>query len=105
MRNIIISSSFSLFLIACSASLKPPGVFELEQAKIKYPAMDSLTLHMGYQNYVLKCSSCHSLYAPQKFSYDHWSEVYGEMAEEAKLDTVEYSSIRYYLLSLAPDSI
>ena len=84
---IIITVSFS-----CSSALYTPT--ESQQT-----ASASLSqLKEGRKLYVQKCSSCHTLYLPEKYSKQQWQQFVDEMQQKASIDNLEKEQILKYLL-------
>lgn len=57
-------------------------------------------LNKGYAIYTDKCTDCHGLKKPQKFSIDDWNTEYmPKMGRKAKLDSAEYVLVLHYILT------
>lgn len=98
MRIIIAIVLFMLStMVACSPQLLMPLSSDADRAQQRYPGIDSVALAQGRNFYILKCSSCHQLYKPEKFTLQQWENLFPEMEVEAKLTPAESESISRYL--------
>jgi cytochrome c5 len=55
-------------------------------------------LQAGRRLYIDKCSSCHALYLPQKYTSRDWHHWVNKMAPKAKVDSAEREKILNYVL-------
>jgi len=84
---------FGLFLglTSCTTQLYVPiagvGTIPLED------------LNQGRADYVKKCSSCHRLYVPTKYTNIQWMENLNEMQKKAKINDTEKELIYQYLIN------
>jgi cytochrome c5 len=78
-------------LIACTSALYLPSKENVaSNANIE-------ELQKGRALYVNKCSSCHSLYLPEKYNKAEWSKQVNKMAPKAKITDQEKELIQAYL--------
>jgi len=78
-------------VLACSTSLYIPG----ESPLISKETLSAL--QKGRAIYINKCSSCHTLYLPEKYSTSEWRFQTAKMAVKAKLTDHEEELILRYL--------
>jgi hypothetical protein len=55
------------------------------------------TLLAGKKLYANKCSSCHNLYLPTKYTYSEWQDIMIKMQKLAKIDDNHKLIITKYL--------
>ena len=80
-----------IVLFACKSALYIPTKETVgEQANLE-------TLKNGRTLYVNKCSSCHALYLPEKYSKKEWIKWVNNMAPKAKITDQEKELIQAYL--------
>ncbi len=78
-------------LVSCSSPLYAP-------TKDKMPATANIEeLKKGRQLYVSKCSSCHTLFLPEKYDRKHWTEAVSNMQQKAQISDDEKNLIIDYL--------
>jgi cytochrome c5 len=78
-------------LIACSSALYMPS-------KENVAANSNIEeLRKGRALYVSKCSSCHTLYLPEKYNKTEWAKWVDRMAPKAKITDQEKELIQAYL--------
>ena len=80
-----------ILLYACATALYVPVQSNTAQGS------DISRLRIGRRLYVDKCSSCHVLILPEKYSTDEWLYWVNDMAERSKLEEGESEMILYYL--------
>jgi mono/diheme cytochrome c family protein len=61
--------------------------------------MDSVSLRHGYELYINKCGSCHTLYRPTKFREEKWMKEVPNMGDSAHLTNAETETILRYVLT------
>ncbi len=77
-------------LIACNATLYVPSSSEpIEQNK----------LLAGRNLYVQKCSNCHNLFLPERFTDEKWNSKLDTMQVRAKINNNERELIYHYIIS------
>jgi cytochrome c5 len=92
-----------LFLAACAGSIPQITSDSLERARVQWPDATMAQLESGRQTYMLKCSGCHSLVAPQTKTATEWKRGLEEMKTRAKLSEEETDRIFQYLYANARD--
>jgi hypothetical protein len=55
------------------------------------------TLKKGRELYMNKCSSCHNLYLPTKYTNQKWLLIIGKMQKRAKIDSSQKDLIMKYI--------
>jgi len=100
MRRILVISGL-LFGIACAPQLKAPTALDAQRASYRWPHYSIKHLAEGHQLYIIKCSSCHSLYKPTDFTEEKWNKLYPEMSMEARLDSAQHHLILNYLVVMS----
>ena len=93
-----------LLLARCTALIIAPTEADAIRAQEHWPDATVTSLQEGHQLYKQKCSSCHYLYPPEKFSAEKWSKEVDHMKERANLTTAETESILRYLLTMCEES-
>lgn len=85
------SLSIAVVLIACKTVLylpmEGPGLTREEARE----------LSLGRAVYISKCSSCHTLYRPEKYSPAEWKSQVGRMSARSKLTSEEEARVVKYL--------
>lgn len=98
MRSKLIYSAFAILFVLlayqCSVALKMPTISDAQKSGI---SLDTLT--KGRDLYIRNCSSCHSLYLPEKFTASQWSKNVEEMKKPAKISDEQAKIILLYLTS------
>ncbi|MBI4929579.1 MAG: hypothetical protein HY841_02365 [Bacteroidetes bacterium] len=89
----------SLFLICCTPALIPPIETDVVVAKQKWSDASLSQLKEGYTLFKIKCSKCHYLYRPNKFSEEKWHKMIPIMGKKAKLDSLQTMLITKYILT------
>ncbi len=82
----------TLIFSACSTALYLPSDMD---AKASMIPLDSLM--KGRKLYINKCSSCHNLYLPEKYTTAGWDTLLPRMQERAKISNSEINIIKKYL--------
>ena len=90
-----------LLLAGCAGALPRPGDPDVAWAQHRWPDTDRNTLERGRLLYVRKCSGCHSLFPPARFSPAYWAEWLDDMADEAELDETERDLVARYVLTMS----
>ena len=79
-------------LVACKSALYIPVTENIA----KNANIDELV--KGRASYINKCSSCHSLYLPEKFTKEEWTKNVDKMAPKAKITNQEKKLILAYVI-------
>lgn len=77
-------------MISCNETLYIP---------ISNDTSEQSKLIAGRTLYVQKCSSCHNLYLPERFSDEKWDKKLDTMQVRAKIDNSERQLIYHYIIS------
>jgi mono/diheme cytochrome c family protein len=88
-----------LIFCCCSPSILLPTTADTAAANKRWAEADSVSLYHGYQLYVNKCGSCHTLHRPSKFTEDKWKKEVPEMGAKAHLTPAECEMILRYVLT------
>lgn len=86
-------------LVSCAGTVPEPTLTHAAWASQRWPDTKIQDLSAGRQLYVLKCSGCHSLHAPEKLSGQQWEKTVPEMMARARLTTEEATLIVRYLVT------
>src|ERR1035437_8196158 len=89
----------SLFLLCCSTTLMPPIETDVTVAKKHWSDASLPQLNEGHMLYINKCSHCHYLYRPDKYSDEKWNKMLSLMGKKAKLDSSEVALITKYIFT------
>ncbi len=84
-------------LAGCSASLPEPTESDLEQLQRYDPQLSIQSLRQSRTLYIQKCSGCHSLYLPERYSVTEWRGIMRTMGPKAKLNSNEDEKILKYV--------
>jgi cytochrome c5 len=90
-KKIAISLLVIVTLVACKSALYIP----VAENVTKNANIDELV--KGRASYIDKCSSCHSLYLPEKFTKEEWAKRVDKMAPKAKITDHEKQLILEYV--------
>ena len=90
-KKIAISLLVIVTLVACKSALYIP----VAENVTKNANIDELV--KGRASYIDKCSSCHSLYLPEKFTKEEWAKKVDKMAPKAKITNQEKQLILAYV--------
>ena len=97
----LLTLALLLSLCACAARLSPPTADDAKRGSSRWAGYGVKEISSGHRLYILKCSSCHSLYRPEAYSEKAWNDLFPEMAEEARLENDEGDLILKYLLVMS----
>ena len=93
----------AMLLAYCSSRIYIPSAQQITTSQKYFPEADSTFLSQGHSMYENKCSSCHFLYRPGKYTAKEWEHILPEMKEKAKLTDEEFRQIKIYLYSLSSE--
>ncbi len=97
---------FSALLTGCSSVIPTISESDVARAQSKWSDITLDQLRFDREMYILKCSGCHSLYKPNRYSENHWDSILVKMNIKAKLKKNESEQVkRYLMLFSAVDSI
>ncbi len=86
-------------LASCAGTVPAPGSAHVEYASRRWPGTRLQDLSAGRESYILKCSGCHSLHAPEELSARQWEKTVPEMMMRSRLTKEEADLILRYLES------
>jgi cytochrome c5 len=93
-----------LMIAACAGSIPFVSEGSLRRAQTQWPEMTTARLESGRATYVLKCSGCHSLVAPETKTAAEWKRGLDEMKTRAKLTEEETARVYEFLFAHAHDN-
>jgi cytochrome c len=90
-------------LTGCSAALPAPNAAHVARLRPSDPAVNLHDLERGRTLYVERCSACHTLKEPQRYSTDEWvaSMRKMEVEEGVVLEPTEARDIERYLVAMS----
>ena len=102
MKKTFVVIFISFVIAACSAKAFAPSENSMVTMQQKVPGITLEMAKEGYQLYSQKCSSCHRLYEPDKYSIAQWNEILSKMFSKAKItDSKRQSLIRDYVHAMS----
>lgn len=87
-------------LLSCSGSIPSPNKEQISWASQKWTGTSEETLLSGRQQYIVKCSGCHSLKIPMSYTEMQWDTIMQKMGPTAKLSSNEYQNIIKYVTTV-----
>lgn len=90
-----------LFIMSCASSVPEPTQQQVQWASDRWPGTAQKELSDGREMYIEKCSGCHSLKVPSKYTEEEWTPVFKKMSRKAKLTDAEYEKIWRYISTMA----
>jgi hypothetical protein len=99
------AAALVILIGSCSPALAPLSPQQAEWAAEKWPEMTVEQLDNARTMYVMRCSGCHSLYQPAKYSLEKWDRILDTMAPKAKLDGTEREMVRRYIVTAHENEI
>ncbi|GIX06167.1 MAG: hypothetical protein KatS3mg115_0570 [Candidatus Poribacteria bacterium] len=94
-RSSLRAGALAVVLFGCAAAL--PRVTPQDAQRVGV-ALERL--QAGRELYIAKCSGCHGLYPPQRYTDDEWAHWVEEMAPLARLRPVQKEQILLYLQAM-----
>jgi hypothetical protein len=97
-----VRSKITLILTAivaagCGAALPAPNALDARRIADRYPHATVADLELGRTLYSKRCSSCHQLFEPARFTGSRWQKELGQMRDRAGLKGDEERLILQYL--------
>jgi cytochrome c5 len=83
--------------VSCAAALPAPNALDARRIADRYPHATVADLELGRSLYSKRCSSCHVLFEPARFSGARWQKELGQMRDRAGLKGDEERLILQYL--------
>ncbi len=90
-----------LMVAACAGSIPQVSEHSVQRAREQWPEITTARLESGRATYVLKCSGCHSLVAPETKTAVEWKRGLDEMKTRAKLTEEETERVYEFLFANA----
>lgn len=90
-----------LFIISCAGSVPEPSVQQIQWASARWPGIGAGELSEGREEYIEKCSGCHSLKVPSNYTEEEWMPIFKKMSRKAKLTDAENETIWRYISTMA----
>lgn len=84
-------------VVVASLSSFTPDLYEPTKADAKKAKVSLNTLKEGKDLYINKCSTCHGLNSPDKYSRQRWVKIMDKMQKPAKLDSIQRVKIMNYI--------
>jgi mono/diheme cytochrome c family protein len=91
-------------LFACAGQIPRPTSLQAQWAAQRWPGVTPEGLAQGRTLYIAKCSGCHTLRVPTKYSEDRWPSLLDKMQKRAKISDDEKAQILHYVLSVKQNS-
>ena len=89
-------TAVAALIVGCAAALPTVGPVDAERVNIPIDL-----LRDGRELYIAKCSGCHALYAPSKYTTAEWSREIDEMSQRSRLTDEDEARIAAYLHAFA----
>ena len=103
--NRILISTFLICATAafatCAGSIPTPNISHAERASQKWNGTTLNDLNAGREYYIQRCSGCHSLKAPARYSPQQWEKFLAEMKTKAGVKDDEEKMILKYLVTIS----
>ena len=96
---LLLLAGTALSFPSCSGSLPVPDASHADWASRRWNWVTMEDLVSGRRLYVDKCSGCHGLRQPAKYSETEWLKIMGEMKSRAGVKEAETSQILVYLIA------
>ena len=102
MRHSLVSI-VAVALAGCSAALPEPTATHVSRLRANDPSVSLGDLERGRSLYVARCTGCHTLKEPRRFSAEAWVTALEKMEVEegVKLEATEARDIRRYLVAMS----
>lgn len=102
MKRVSVIVLVSVIIAACSAKSFAPTSGQLVVMQNKVPGITLENAEAGYKLFSDKCSGCHQLYRPNKYSITQWNRILPKMFPKAKVSSEEQQKlVRDYLYALS----
>ena len=99
-KALLLVSALSFTFVCCSKKYLIPIQADVSVAQSHWPGTTFAKLTKGYDIYTDKCSDCHRLRNPKKYSVADWNNKYmPTMGRKAKLTPDEYYLVLHYILA------
>ena len=87
------------FFGSCAGTVPLSGRAHVQWAEKKWNGTSLGDLAKGRQLYITRCSGCHSLSAPDRYSEREWKDILTRMAPKAKVGHEDEELIMKYLVT------
>lgn len=99
-KTLLFVCSISFIAFCCSKKYLIPTQVDVPIAQSHWAGTTLDDLTKGYNIYADKCTDCHGLKKPQKFSEEEWNtKLMPAMGKKAKLHSDEYQLVFRYILT------
>ena len=89
-------AAIAALIVGCAAAI--PSITTGDAERVGVP-ID--LLRDGRERYIAKCSGCHALYAPPKYTTAEWDREMEEMRERSRLTDEDFERITTFLHAFA----
>ncbi len=93
-----------LLVASCAGQVPHATPQQTERAALQWPGVTLVSLEQGRMLYIQKCSGCHNLRTPAKYSSQRWPTLMEKMSKRAKLTEDQKQAILRYVVSVASSS-
>ena len=94
-----IVGAVALLLASCGPVLPPADATLVVIAQRRWPEADAIQLEQGHLLFITRCTTCHELRDPARYSPADWSYYVREMAPRAQLADSERQAVERYLVA------
>jgi hypothetical protein len=86
---------------ACAAALPAPNELDAKRVTKRWPGVSTTDLEQGRTLYAVRCSRCHELYDPGRYTPGRWEAAVREMTPRSGLSGDEERLVVQYLVAVA----
>jgi hypothetical protein len=86
---------------ACGGHLPAPTATDASREQSAWKDTTLAKLERGRHLYAERCSACHALYEPARFSADRWPSLVSRMSSRARLQSADGDAVTRYLVAMA----
>jgi mono/diheme cytochrome c family protein len=86
---------------ACGGRLPAPTAADAARAQSTWKDTTVAELELGRHLYAERCSACHALYEPVRFSAARWPSLVSRMSARARLVSADGEAVTRYLVVMA----
>lgn len=91
----------ALVVSGCAAPLAHATAADAARAEEQWPGTTVESLEAGRRLMTFRCTGCHGMKLPEKFSAAKWPKLLVDMQKEAKLKPEEKELIERFILTIA----
>ena len=88
-------------LAGCAGQIPHASLAQTELAARQWPDVTTQSLERGREIYIQKCSGCHLLRIPSRYTSRQWPKVLDTMAARAKLTRAQKHAVFEYVMSVS----